>query len=90
MKRINTIEYILSAIITIVLPIILPCKIIEQGSIIKYGFGFPCTYLYTNNKNLFTIFYNLFNEGNGIRIKIIGLFVSNRYITVLNMRKNTR
>ncbi len=78
MRRIQTIEFKLSIIISIIITFIIPATIIKNGSIIECLFGFPYRYLYIyqlndSNSNLFV---NLFNGNKGMNINIFELFIN--------------
>jgi len=77
-RRIETWECKLSILIVIISSFVLPGKIIQDGTLIEYAFGFPCDYwfIYQQNKGSFQLFSNLFNGNTGMSISILGLFVN--------------
>ena len=99
MRRIETWECKLSIVIVIISSFVLPGKIIQDGTLIEYAFGFPCNYwfIYQQNKESFQLFSNLFNGNTGMNINILSLFiniVTIYYVLVLvktiYMKINTR
>lgn len=77
-RRIDTLECKLSILMVIISPFGLPGKIIQDGTLIEYAFGFPLNYwsIYQDNKRSFQLFDNLFNGNIGMNINIVNLFVN--------------
>lgn len=77
-RRIETWECKLSILMAIISSFVLPGKIIQDGSLIEYAFGFPCNYwfVYQDNKRSSQLFDNLFNGNTGMNINILSLFVN--------------
>ncbi|HBJ1646764.1 TPA: hypothetical protein LA462_001249 [Clostridium botulinum] len=78
MRRIQTIEFKLSIMITIIITFIVRSTITKDGSIIEYLFGFPFGYLhiYQLNKSNSNLFVNLFNGNKGMNINVFELFIN--------------
>ena len=77
-RRIDTWECKVSILIVIISSFVVPGKIIENGYLIKYAFGFPCNYwfVYQDNKRSSQLFENLFNGNTRMNINILGLFIN--------------
>ncbi|MDR5586304.1 MULTISPECIES: hypothetical protein [Clostridium] len=78
MRRIQTIGFKLSIMISIIITFIIPATITKGGSIIEYSFGFPFRYLciYQLNESNLNLFVNLFNGNKGMNINIFELFIN--------------
>jgi hypothetical protein len=78
MRRIDTWECKVSLLIVIISSFVLPGKIIQDGTLIEYAFGFPSNYwfIYQQNKGSFQLFSNLFNGNTGMSINILSLFIN--------------
>lgn len=78
MRRIQTWECKLSILIAIILSFIVPANIRQNGTLIKYNFGFPCEYwsIYQGNKGSSQLFSNLFDGNKGMSINILGFFAN--------------
>lgn len=77
-RRMDTWECKLSILAVIISSFALPGKIIQDGMLIEYAFGFPSNYwsIYQHNKKSFQLFDNLFNGNIGMDINILNLFVN--------------
>ena len=78
MRRIQTWEFKLSMIILIIISLIVPANIRQNGTLMVYNFGFPCEYwaIYQDNKGSYELFSNLVNGNKGMDINILGLFAN--------------
>ena len=77
-RRIDTWECKLSILAVIISSFVLPGKIIQDGTLIEYAFGFPSNYwsIYQHDKKSLQLFDNLLNGNIGMNINILNLFVN--------------
>ncbi|MTK10697.1 MAG: hypothetical protein F8N39_00825 [Clostridiaceae bacterium] len=85
MRRIQTWECKLSILMAMILSFIVPANIIQNGTLIKYNFGFPCEYwsIYQGNRGSSHLLSNLFDGNKGMNINILGFFANVFIIYVL-------